>query len=190
MKIVKTPIDGFLILEPNVYEDQRGFFLETFQEETYKEQGIYDHFVQDNQSRSSKGVLRGMHFQFKNPQAQIVTVMRGSIFDVGVDLRPHSKSFGKWFGVELSDFGQRQIYMAPGIAHGFVVLSHFADLHYKVSRFYEPQDERGLIWNDPKVNISWPKGTPIINKRDAEYPSLSELMKNNQLPNSPALNYK
>lgn len=182
MRIVKTPIDGFLILEPKVYEDSRGFFLETFQEEAYKEKGVKDHFVQDNQSRSSKGVLRGMHFQFKHPQAQIVTVMRGSIFDVGVDLRPHSKSFGKWFGVELSDYGQRQIYMAPGIAHGFCVLSDFADLHYKVSRFYDHQDERGLLWNDPKVNISWPKGVFTINERDANYPLLSELIDNNQLP--------
>jgi len=182
MKIVKTPIDGFFVLEPQVYEDSRGFFLETFQEEIYKEKGIKDHFVQDNQSRSSKGVLRGMHFQFKHPQAQIITVIRGSIFDVGVDLRPHSKSFGKWFGVELSDYGQRQVYMAPGIAHGFCVLSDFADLHYKVSRFYDHQDERGLLWNDPKVNISWPKGVFIINERDANYPLLSQLLNNNQLP--------
>ena len=108
--------------------------------------------------------------------------MRGSIFDVGVDLRPHSKSFGKWFGVELSDYGQRQVYMAPGIAHGFCVLSDFADLHYKVSRFYDHEDERGLLWNDPKVNISWPKGVFTINERDANYPLLSELIDNNQLP--------
>tara|TARA_B100000787_G_C16184701_1_gene293935 strand:- start:1041 stop:1604 length:564 start_codon:yes stop_codon:yes gene_type:complete len=182
MKIVQTPIDGFLIIEPNIYEDERGFFLETFQGEVYKNHGIKDHFVQDNQSRSSKGVLRGLHFQFMHPQAQIVTVMRGVIFDVGVDLRPHSKSFGKWFGVELSDSGQRQIYMAPGIAHGFCVLSDFADLHYKVSRFYDHKDERGLLWNDPTLNISWPQKDFAINKRDANYPSLIDLIENNQLP--------
>ena len=190
MKIIKTPIDGFLIIEPDVYVDNRGFFLETFQEQNYKDFGIRDHFVQDNQSRSSKGVLRGMHFQLKHPQAQIVTVMRGSIFDVGVDLRPHSESFGRWHGVELSDFGQRQIYMAPGIAHGFFVLSDLADLHYKVSRFYNPKDERGLIWNDSQVNISWPKASHSISERDVTYPSLSELIENNQLPNSSTLKYK
>ena len=190
MKIIKTPIDGFLIIEPDVYVDNRGFFLETFQEQDYRDSGIRDYFVQDNQSRSSKGVLRGMHFQLKYPQAQIVTVMRGSIFDVGVDLRIHSESFGQWHGVELSDVGQRQIYMAPGIAHGFLVLSDLADLHYKVSRFYDPKDERGLIWNDSQVNISWPRASHSINKRDATYPSLSELIENNELPNSSTLKCK
>lgn len=182
MKVKTTPIEGFLIIELDLFEDQRGFFLETYQESKYQKLGIKDKFVQDNHSRSSKGVLRGLHFQFQRPQAQIVTVMRGSIFDVGVDLRADSKSFGKWFGVELSDKGNRQVYMAPGIAHGFLTKSSYADLHYKVSRFYDSNDERGLVWNDPRVNISWPRKNLIINERDAKYPSLSELIMSNELP--------
>ena len=185
IKAKKTPLEGFLILELETFKDDRGFFLETFQEKNYKEAGIKDKFVQDNQSRSSKGVLRGMHFQVKRPQAQIVTVMRGCIFDVGVDLRQNSSTFGQWYGVELSDIGQRQVYMAPGIAHGFCVLSDLADLHYKVSRFYDPDDECGMIWNDSKVNIDWPSITPLIHQRDASYQSLSQLIDSHQLPHNP-----
>jgi len=182
IKVKKTSLEGFLIVELETFKDDRGFFLETFQEKNYKEVGITDKFVQDNQSRSSKGVLRGMHFQVKRPQAQIVTVMRGCIFDVGVDLRQNSSTFGQWYGVELSDVGQRQVYMAPGIAHGFCVLSDLADLHYKVSRFYDPDDECGLVWNDSEVNIDWPSITPLILQRDATYKSLSQLIESHQLP--------
>jgi len=182
IKVKKTSLEGFLIVELETFKDDRGFFLETFQEKNYKEAGITDKFVQDNQSRSSKGVLRGMHFQVKRPQAQIVTVMRGCIFDVGVDLRQNSSTFGQWYGVELSDVGQRQVYMAPGIAHGFCVLSDLADLHYKVSRFYDPDDECGMIWNDSEVNIDWPSITPLIHQRDATYQSLSQLIDSHQLP--------
>jgi dTDP-4-dehydrorhamnose 3,5-epimerase len=176
MNVTKTPLEGFLIIEPDCFQDERGFFLETYQEQRYQEAGITDKFVQDNQSRSSKGVLRGMHFQVKHPQAQIVTVMRGSIFDVGVDLRTSSKTFGQWYGVELSDNGrQRQVYMAPGFAHGFCVLSEFADLHYKVSKVYNPSDEGGLLWRDKKVDIQWPIDNPIISNRDDSYPLFVEL---------------
>ena len=184
IKVKKTSLEGFLIIELKTFKDDRGFFLETFQEKSYKEAGIMDKFVQDNQSRSSKGVLRGMHFQVKRPQAQIVTVMRGCIFDVGVDLRQNSTTFGQWYGVELSDFGQRQVYMAPGIAHGFCVLSDLADLHYKVSRFYDPDDECGMVWNDSEVSIDWPLMTPLIHQRDATYQSLSQLIDNHQLPHN------
>jgi len=184
IKVKKTSLEGFLIVELETFKDDRGFFLETFQEKNYKEVGITDKFVQDNQSRSSKGVLRGMHFQVKRPQAQIVTVMRGCIFDVGVDLRQNSSTFGQWYGVELSDVGQRQVYMAPGIAHGFCVLSDLADLHYKVSRFYDPDDECGMVWNDSEVNIDWPLMTPLIHQRDATYQSLSQLIDNHQLPHN------
>ena len=184
IKVKKTSLEGFLIVELETFKDDRGFFLETFQEKSYKEAGITDKFVQDNQSRSSKGVLRGMHFQVKRPQAQIVTVMRGCIFDVGVDLRQNSSTFGQWYGVELSDVGQRQVYMAPGIAHGFCVLSDLADLHYKVSRFYEPDDECGMVWNDSEVNIDWPLITPLIHQRDATYQSLSQLTDSHQLPHN------
>jgi len=187
IKTKKTPLEGFLILELETFKDDRGFFLETFQEKNYKEVGIKDKFVQDNQSRSSKGVLRGIHFQVKRPQAQIVTVMRGSIFDVGVDLRQNSSTFGQWYGVELSDIGQRQVYMAPGIAHGFCVLSDLADLHYKVSRFYDSDDECGMLWNDSEVNIDWPSINPLIHQRDATYQSLSQLIESHQLPHNPPI---
>ena len=185
IKVKKTSLEGFLIVELETFKDDRGFFLETFQEKKYEEAGIMDKFVQENQSRSSKGVLRGMHFQVKRPQAQILTVMRGCIFDVGVDLRQNSSTFGRWHGVELSDVGQRQVYMAPGIAHGFCVLSDLADLHYKVSRFYDPDDECGMIWNDSEVNIDWPSITPLIHQRDASYQSLSQLIDSHQLPHNP-----
>ena len=182
IKVKSTSLEGFLIVEPNCYKDDRGFFLETYQEDIYKAAGITEKFVQDNQSRSIKGVIRGMHFQVKRPQAQIVTVMRGCIFDVGVDLRQNSSTFGQWHGIELSDIGQRQVYMAPGIAHGFCVLSDLADLHYKVSRFYDPDDECGMVWNDSEVNIDWPSITPVIHQRDATYQSLSQLIDSHQLP--------
>ena len=185
IKVKKTSLEGFLIVELETFKDDRGFFLETFQEKKYEEAGIMDKFVQENQSRSSKGVLRGMHFQVKRPQAQILTVMRGCIFDVGLDLRQNSSTFGQWYGVELSDIGQRQVYMAPGIAHGFCVLRDLADLHYKVSRFYDPDDECGMIWNDSEVNIDWPSITPLIHQRDASYQSLSQLIDSHQLPHNP-----
>ena len=182
IKVKSTSLEGFLIVEPNCYKDDRGFFLETYQEDIYKAAGITDKFVQDNQSRSIKGVIRGMHFQVNRPQAQIVTIMRGLVFDVGVDLRQNSPTFGRWHGVELSDTGQRQVYMAPGIAHGFCVLSDLADLHYKVSRFYDHDDECGMVWNDSEVNIDWPSITPLIHQRDATYQSLSQLIDSHQLP--------
>ena len=184
IKVKSTSLEGFLIVEPNCYKDDRGFFLETYQEDIYKAAGITDKFVQDNQSRSIKGVIRGMHFQVNRPQAQIVTIMRGLVFDVGVDLRQNSPTFGRWHGVELSDVGQRQVYMAPGIAHGFCVLSDLADLHYKVSRFYDPDDECGMVWNDSEVNIDWPSITPLIHQRDATYQSLSQLIDSHQLPHN------
>ena len=184
IKVKNTSLEGFLIIEPNCYKDDRGFFLETYQEDIYKAAGITDKFVQDNQSRSIKGVIRGMHFQVNRPQAQIVTIMRGLVFDVGVDLRQNSPTFGRWHGVELSDVGQRQVYMAPGIAHGFCVLSDLADLHYKVSRFYDPDDECGMVWNDSEVNIDWPSITPLIHQRDATYQSLSQLIDSHQLPHN------
>ena len=176
MKVIQTPLEGFLVIEPDIYKDDRGFFLETYQEERYHQAGITDNFVQDNHSRSVKGVLRGMHFQIKKPQAQIVTVMQGEIFDVVVDIRKRSKTFCKWYGVRLNAHSQqRQVYMPPGFAHGFCVLSDFADLHYKVSFEYNPIDEGGLIWNDKGVGISWPIENPIISLRDKSYPLLNDL---------------
>lgn len=182
MKVIKTGMEGFLVIEPDVFSDDRGFFLETFQSDRYKAVGITDSFVQDNQSRSTRGILRGLHFLVKQPQAQLITVLRGRVFDVGVDIRPKSATFGRWFGAELSDSGgARQIYMAPGFAHGFCVLSDFADLHYKTSLIYDPGDEGGIVYNDPEIGIQWPINTPILSRRDAKYPCLRDLS-SDQLP--------
>lgn len=169
MKIVTQPFSGVMVLEPDRFEDARGFFLESFEQERYRALGIAENFVQDNHSRSRKNILRGLHFTRNRPQAQIVTVMRGRIFDVVVDIRKDSSTFGKWFGTELSDEGPRQVYMAHGFAHGFCVLSDWADLHYKVSQRYDPSDEGGLIWNDGEVGIDWPIKDPVISERDARH---------------------
>jgi dTDP-4-dehydrorhamnose 3,5-epimerase len=175
MKATKCSLDGILLIEPAVYTDDRGFFLESFEKERYRELGITDEFVQDNHSRSARNVLRGLHFTTKKPQAQIVTVMRGKIFDVVVDVRKDSPTFGKWMGIELSDESPMQIYMAHGFAHGFCVLSEYADLHYKVSQRYNPNDDGGLHWNDPDVGIDWPVHTPIISERDKNHPFLQSI---------------
>jgi dTDP-4-dehydrorhamnose 3,5-epimerase len=175
MHVSETGLAGLIVIEPRCFRDDRGFFVESFQVERYKDEGIVGTFVQDNHSRSRQGVLRGLHFQIKRPQAQIVTVIRGRIFDVAVDLRSGSATFGRWYGVELSDEGPRQLYMAPGFAHGFCVLSEIADLHYKVSRLYDHDDEGGLIWNDGDVGIHWPIARPIVSDRDGAYPALRQL---------------
>jgi len=184
MNITPTSLEGVLLIEPSCFEDERGFFLESYQSTRYRAAGITDQFVQDNQSRSAHGVLRGLHFQVKRSQAQIVTVMRGRVFDVTIDLRPRSSTFGQWFGVELSDTGPRQLYLASGFAHGFCVLSDWADLHYKVSQEYDPHDEGGVLWNDPDLGIPWPINTPRISSRDAAYRCLRELTAE-QLPHDP-----
>ncbi len=175
MKVTRAPLEGIILIEPQRFGDDRGFFVETYQERRYREAGISDHFLQDNHSRSSEGVLRGLHFQVQDPQAKLVTVIHGAIFDVGVDLRRGSPTFGRWYGVVLRDAGPRQLYLAPGFAHGFCVLSDWADVHYKVSRPYNPADEGGLLWNDPDVGIEWPVQTPQLAPRDAAYPRLRDL---------------
>jgi dTDP-4-dehydrorhamnose 3,5-epimerase len=179
MRVESTVFSGLKLIEPQRFHDHRGFFLESFQEHRYREAGITDKFVQDNHSRSRQGVLRGLHFQVRQPQAQIVTVVRGRIFDATVDLRGGSATFGRWYGIELSDEGPQQLYMAPGFAHGFCVLSEFADLHYKVSRPYDQADEGGLIWNDPDVAIRWPIANPLVSPRDSAYPTLRLLHREN-----------
>jgi dTDP-4-dehydrorhamnose 3,5-epimerase len=175
MRVDETGISGLLVIEPQHFRDERGFFLESYQEPRYRAAGIVDTFVQGNHSRSNKGILRGLHFQCKRPQAQLVTVMRGRIFDVAVDLRRGSVTFGRWFGAELSDEGPRQFYMAPGFAHGFCVLSKLADIHYKVSRIYDHADEGGLLWNDPEIGIRWPIDKPALSKRDSSFPRLRDI---------------
>jgi dTDP-4-dehydrorhamnose 3,5-epimerase len=175
MQVDEPSLSGVLLIEPRRFCDERGFFLESFHAKRYYDLGIVDAFVQENHSRSKRGVLRGIHFQIRHSQAQIVTVIRGRVFDVTVDLRPDSATFGRWFGIELSDEGPRQLYMAPGFGHGFCVLSDFADLHYKVSRIYDHTDEGGVVWNDPDIGIRWPIETPVVSQRDASYPRLGDL---------------
>lgn len=175
MKITKCQLDGVLLIDPSRYADERGFFLESYQRDRYHAAGITEEFVQDNHSRSAKNVLRGMHYTKNTPQAQILTVMRGKIFDVVVDVRRDSPTFGKWFGTVLSDEGSRQIYMPHGFAHGFCVLSEFADLHYKVSAEYDPKDEGGLHWNDPDVGIAWPVTNPTVSDRDQKHSMLRDI---------------
>lgn len=175
MKIVETRLPGVLIIEPTVFGDARGFFVESFQAERYKEAGIDLPFVQDNHSRSTKGVLRGLHFQRTRPQGKLVRVSRGSVWDVAVDIAPASSTFGQYVGVELNDENHRQLWVPPGYAHGFCVLSEVADFQYKCTDFYCPEDEGALVWNDPDVNISWPVEQPLLSDKDLRNPTLRQL---------------
>ncbi|WP_369854479.1 dTDP-4-dehydrorhamnose 3,5-epimerase [Candidatus Thalassolituus haligoni] len=157
MNVIQTSIDGVKIIEPKIFGDERGFFLETFQTDRYRDMAdISLEFVQDNHSRSARGVLRGLHFQKKKPQGKLVRVVKGEVFDVVVDIRPDSLTFGKWEGVILSEENKRQFWVPPGMAHGFLVLSNVADFEYKCTDYYDPSDEGSLIWNDPDVGIEWP----------------------------------
>lgn len=168
MKVHATQIDGVLIVEPDVFGDDRGFFLESFNERAMREIGIDAHFVQDNHSRSQRNVLRGLHYQIHQPQGKLVRVVRGTVFDVAVDLRRGSPSFGKWVGAELSAENKRLIWLPPGMAHGFVALSDSADFLYKATDYYAPQFERTILWNDPDLGIAWPlAGEPVLSAKDA-----------------------
>lgn len=156
IKVTKAPIEGLYIIEPTVHGDDRGYFMETYNQNDMHAAGLDMVFVQDNQSMSTKGVLRGLHFQKQYPQGKLVRVIRGSVFDVAVDLREGSKTYGKWFGVELTEENKKQFYISEGFAHGFLVLSDVAEFCYKVTDFWHPGDESGLAWNDPEINITWP----------------------------------
>jgi len=176
MKVIETRLAGVRIIEPRVHGDSRGFFVETFQAERYRlDAGIDLPFVQDNHSRSGRGVLRGMHSQRKRPQGKLVRVARGAVFDVAVDIDPRSATFGKWVGVTLSDENCRQLWVPPGYAHGFVVLSDVADFEYKCTDYYDPSDEVGVMWNDPDVGIVWPLEDPLLSAKDQKLPSLAQL---------------
>lgn len=175
MKTIETTISGVWVLEPKVFSDARGFFLETYNVRVFKELGITEQFVQDNQSHSKKAVLRGMHYQFGQPQAKLVRVLLGEIFDVVVDLRRHSPTFGKWVGQRLSSDNKRMLWVPKECAHGFYTLSDSADVAYKVTDFYAPQLERTLVWNDPEVGIAWPlDGDPILSDKDRAGHRLAE----------------
>ncbi len=157
IKVTPCPIEGLYIIEPQVHGDSRGYFMETYSQRDMAEAGLNMVFVQDNQSMSTKGVLRGLHFQKEFPQGKLVRVIRGSVFDVAVDLRSGSKTYGQWYGVELTAENKKQFYVSEGFAHGFLVLSDEAEFCYKVTDFYHPGDEGGLAWNDPEIGIEWPQ---------------------------------
>lgn len=157
IKVTKCPIEGLYIIEPAVHGDNRGYFMETYNQRDMESAGLDMVFVQDNQSMSTKGVLRGLHFQKQYPQGKLVRAIRGRVFDVAVDLRKDSATYGKWYGVELSEENKKQFYISPGFAHGFLVLSDTAEFCYKCTDFYHPGDEGGLAWNDPMIGIEWPE---------------------------------
>lgn len=175
MEVIKEPLPGLLVIKPRVFEDERGFFLETWQKERYREIGIEEDLVQDNWSRSTKGVLRGLHYQKEHPQGKLVSVRFGRVFDVAVDIRKNSPTFGEWFGEELSDKNYLQMYVPPGFAHGFCVISSKADFVYKCTDYYHPEDEYGLIYNDINLNITWPTDKPIVSKKDKALAKLLEI---------------
>ena len=177
MKVIETVLPGVLIIEPKVFGDHRGFFLESFQVERYRQAGIDLPFVQDNHSRSQRGVLRGLHFQRTRPQGKLVSVSRGAVYDVAVDIDPKSPTCGQFVGVELSDENHRQLWVPPGYAHGFCVLSEVADFQYKCTDLYFPEYEGGLIWNDPDVNIPWPISEPQLSAKDQHNPGLRDLVR-------------
>lgn len=172
MEIITTKIPGVLIIKPMVFGDQRGFFMESFNRSTWREAtGIDCEFVQDNHSRSVRGVLRGLHYQIRQPQGKLVRVVSGEVFDVAVDIRRSSPTFGQWVSVRLSAENKMQFWVPPGFAHGFMVLSETADFLYKSTDFYAPEHERSIIWNDPELNISWPSETsPELSAKDSEAP--------------------
>ena len=175
MNIIKTKLSDCIIIEPKVYGDDRGFFLETFQAERYATVGITLPFVQDNHSRTSKGVLRGLHFQKTKPQGKLVRVVRGEVYDVAVDIRLGSPTYGRWEAVVLSEDNKKQFWVPPGFAHGFMVISDFADFEYKCTDYYDPTDEGSLLWNDPDLNIPWPIKSPFISIKDSQAPLLANI---------------
>ena len=171
----RTNLDGVLICDLEVYEDPRGFFVETFHAEKYAAGGIVGPFVQDNFSRSIKGTLRGLHFQARHPQGKLISVLYGCIWDVAVDIRRGSPTRGRWVGITLSDDNRRQLFVPEGFAHGFCVLSERADVMYKCTDIYHAEDDRGLLWNDPELAIDWPFQTPLLSNKDAKLPRLADL---------------
>ncbi len=175
MKQIQTTLQGVWIIEPTAYEDQRGFFMETYHQARYRDAGIGPDFVQDNLSFSVAQTLRGLHYQHPHGQAKLVQVLQGAIYDVAVDIRRRSPTFGRWVAVELSAENRRQLFIPQGFAHGFCVLSRQAVVIYKCSDFYDPGCERGILWSDPGLAIPWPVQDPILSDKDSRYPCLSEI---------------
>ena len=175
MNIIHTALKGLLIIEPSVFEDKRGYFLEIHHQERFQSTGLTASFVQDNLSFSKKGTLRGLHFQITHPQAKLVQALTGEIFDVAVDIRPESPTFGKWSGAMLSEENKRQLFIPGGFAHGFCLLSESAHVAYKCTDYYSPEDEGGILWSDPTVAIDWPVKDPMLSNKDKQYPCLADL---------------
>lgn len=177
MKRIETALPGVVILEPKLFGDDRGFFMETYSARVLAELGIRAQFVQDNHSRSRQGVLRGLHYQLNRPQAKLARVIHGEVFDVAVDVRRGSPAFGQWVGEILSARNKRMIYIPEGFAHGFLVLSESAEFLYKCSDYYAPEEERGVIWNDPRIGVRWPlaQPEPLLSNKDRVYPALAQM---------------
>lgn len=176
--VENTPIEGLFVITPTVFGDNRGYFMETYNSADFAEAGIDRVFVQDNQSASKKGVIRGLHFQIEYPQAKLVRVLRGEVFDVAVDMRKGSATYGKWYGVRLSEENKKMFYIPEHFAHGFLVLSDYAEFTYKCTELYHPNDEGGIIYNDPDIGIKWPIDDPdtlIFSEKDKKWPTLKEL---------------
>jgi dTDP-4-dehydrorhamnose 3,5-epimerase len=174
MRFTDTPLKGIILIEPDVHEDRRGRFLELYHLDRYAKAGLSARFVQDNFARSVRGTLRGLHYQRRHPQGKLVTAMEGTVFDVAVDIRRGSPSLGKWYGVELSAENARQLYIPPGFAHGYCVLSDTASVMYKCTDFHVADDERGILWNDPALGIAWPVATPLLSAKDQAYKTLAD----------------
>jgi len=172
VKVIPSAHPEVLIIEPDVFRDERGFFMESWHAEKYRQQGLPEAFVQDNQSRSTRGVLRGLHYQLEHPQGKLVRVVAGEVFDVAVDIRRGSPHFGKWVGARLSADNQLQFYIPPGFAHGFCTLSEQADFLYKCTDYYTPEDEHGILWNDPDIGIEWPAMDYLLSDKDSHYAGL------------------
>jgi len=175
VKFTKTSLSEVLMIAPQVFHDDRGFFLETFHHEKYVEGGIDRAFIQDNHSHSQQGTLRGLHYQLSHAQGKLVYAVTGEIFDVAVDIRKGSPTFGQWVGVTLSAENKHQVYVPEGFAHGFCVLSETADVMYKCTDVYSPEDEGGILWSDPEIGIEWPVSDPILSEKDSRYPKLREV---------------
>jgi dTDP-4-dehydrorhamnose 3,5-epimerase len=175
MRVTPTSLPNVLIIEPTIFEDKRGFFIETYHQRKYEQSHIHSIFVQDNFSHSVHGILRGLHYQLHYPQAKLVQVIHGAIFDVAVDIRQGSPTFGKWIGAHISDKNRRQIFVPEGFAHGFCVLSETADVMYKCTDFYAPDDEGGILWSDSDIGINWPIADPLLSDKDSLYPCLKDV---------------
>jgi dTDP-4-dehydrorhamnose 3,5-epimerase len=182
VKVIETGIPGLVVIEPDVFSDQRGFFIETWSRDRYREAGVREDFVQDNLSFSRRGVLRGLHFQNPKPQGKLVYVLQGEVFDVAVDIRRGSPTFGQWYGVILSADNKRQLYVPPGFAHGFCVTSEMALFAYKCTNLYDPNAEGVIAWNDPDLGIDWPVDDPELSAKDADAMRLHELPEGRLIP--------